>query len=274
MSSFIIGQYFEADSLLHRADPRFKLVFALVYFVAVFVAPGFAGLAFMAVFTAVLVALSQVPLKVVFKTIMPLLFILAFTVLLNLFFTTTGEVYWHWGIFTISDDGIYRAVFFPLRITLLLVGMSLLTLTTSPLDITDASESLMQPLRHVGVPVHELSMMLGIALRFLPVFVDEFVKIKRAQESRGADFGSGNIVRRARALVPLMVPLFTSAFRHSEGLAQAMESRCYHGGEGRTRMRVLTAGAADYRGLALFICVLLIAITLRIVATLGMVQTF
>lgn len=264
MPDLVIGQYYGADSPVHRADPRFKVLLAFIYMVEIFIAPGFPGLAVMAFFTLILIKVSKVPLKVVAKSVSPLLFILVFAVLINLFFTTGGNIYWHWGIFTIGSEGLYKAGFYPARMVLLLFGMSLLTLTTSSMDLTDSAERLMKPLKRTGFPVHEFAMMLSIALRFLPVFADEFVKIRRAQESRAADFSSGNIFRRAKALLPIMVPLFVSAFRHAENLATAMESRCYHGGDGRTRMRIMTIEKNDYLALLLFFLIFVALIVMRL----------
>lgn len=260
----IIGQYYETSSVLHRADPRVKLVLSFVFMAAIFVAPSWWGLAVMALFTFAMVILSRVPLRVVLRSIAPLLFILVFAVLINLFFTKEGTVFWHAGIITITDVGVYHATFYPCRMALLLLGMTLVMLTTTPIALTDAMESLLRPLERLRFPSHELAMMLGIALRFLPVFIDELGKIRRAQESRGADFGSGGLIKRSKALIPLMVPLFLSAFRHAENLATAMESRCYHGGPGRTRMNELVLVRADYLAVALFVMLMAIVVVMRV----------
>lgn len=263
MPKIVIGMYYGADSPVHRADPRYKIICSFLFLVMVFTVPGFWGMVAMTVVTFTIVGLTRIPIRTVFRSILPLLFILIFAVLLNLLFTKEGLVYWHWGIFTVTDIGVYRSIFYPYRIFLLLLGMSVLTLTTTPIDITDATERLSNPLKRVGFPAHEFAMMLGIALRFLPVFSDEFIKIKRAQESRGADF-SGGLFRKAKALSPLIVPLFVSAFRHAENLATAMEARCYHGGEGRTRMNVLCATRSDHVMLACFLVALAGAIVMRV----------
>lgn len=265
VAKIIIGSYYEADSVLHRCDPRTKISLSILYIVAVFLAPGWWGLLSMAVFTGILILFSQVPLKVLLRSVYPLMFILIFAVLLNLLFTTDGIVYWHWGVFTITDVGCYRAAFYPCRMALILIGMSLLTLTTTPIGITDGMEAIMRPFRRFGFPAHELAMMTGIAMRFLPVFTDELDKIRRAQESRGADFGGGGLIARARKLVPLMVPLFMSAFRHAENLATAMESRCYHGGEGRTRLHALVFAKRDRAAFALFGCLMVAVVAMHIV---------
>jgi len=260
----VIGQYFETDSVMHRMDPRVKMVLGFLYIVAVFVAPSWWGLAVMTAFTFIVVGISRVPLRVVVRSVMPLLFILVFAVLLNLLFTKEGQVYWHWGIFTVTDIGCYKAAFYPSRMALILLGMTLLTLTTSPIELTDGMEALIRPLARIGVPAHELAMMTGIAMRFLPVFIDELGKIRHAQESRGADFGGGGLLSRVRSLVPLMVPLFMSAFRHAENLATAMESRCYHGGEGRTRLHRMEVERRDIVGMVVFCLLLAIVIVMRV----------
>lgn len=241
------------------------MLLSVLYIVAVFVAPGWWGLLSMALFTVVLILTSRVPIRVLVSSVYPLLFILVFAVALNLLFTTDGTVYWHWGVFTITDVGCYRAAFYPCRMALILVGMSLLTLTTTPIEITDGMEAIMHPFKRFGFPAHELAMMTGIAMRFLPVFIDELDKIRRAQESRGADFGGGGLIARARKLVPLMVPLFMSAFRHAENLATAMESRCYHGGEGRTRLHALVLARRDWFAFALFGCLVVGVTVMRVV---------
>lgn len=264
MGKIVIGSYYDATSVLHRCDPRMKMTCAALFFVAVFVAPGFPGMALVAVFTTLMIRLSNIPVKTVLNSIVPLLFILIFTVFFNLIFGTGDDVLWHWAFINVTTEGVYKAAFYPLRMALLLLGMSLLTLTTSPIDLTDAFESIMRPLGKLGFPAHEFAMMLGLALRFLPVFADELVKIRRAQESRGADFGGGSLVNRIKVLLPIIVPLFVSALRHSDNLALAMESRCYHGGVGRTHMHVLKMGKRDVMALLSLIGLLVAAIALRV----------
>ena len=264
MSSIILGTYIQGESILHRLDPRFKLLFALIYFVAVFTAPGFIGLILSIVFTVLFMMLSKIPVSKIIKSVLPLIYILIFAALINAFFTNEGTIYWHWGIITISSTGLYNAAFYTIRLGVLFIGMTLLTLTTSSVDITDASERLLGWLKAIKAPVHEMCMMLGIALRFLPVFADEFFKIKAAQESRGATFSSGGLIKRARALLPITVPLMASAFRHAEGLTQAMESRCYHGSVGRTKLHEMCLESGDWIALGVMALMLAGAIAIRV----------
>lgn len=237
----IIGCYWPGSSPLHRMDPRAKLVLSLVLMAVVFAAQTFAGLAVCALFIGAFFCLARIPLRQAVRGIAPLLFIVVVTALLNVFFVQGGTVYFEWWIVRISEAGVLQAAFISCRLVLLLLGVSLLTLTTPALDITDAFEHLLAPLSRVGVPAHELSMMMGIALRFLPQFAQELTTIYRAQISRGASFSDG----RVRMLLALMVPLFTSAFRHAETLSSAMDARCYHGGAGRTRLHPMSFSQRD-----------------------------
>ncbi|MCR5845975.1 MAG: energy-coupling factor transporter transmembrane protein EcfT [bacterium] len=264
MSSIILGTYIQGESILHRLDPRFKLIFALIYFAAVFTAPGFYGLILSLAFTMLFIALSKIPVGKIVKSVLPLIYILIFAAIINAFFTNEGTIYWHWGIFTISSTGLYNAAFYTIRLGILFIGMTLLTLTTSSVDITDASERLLGWLKAIKLPVHEICMMLGIALRFLPVFADEFFKIKAAQESRGATFSSGGLIKRTKALLPIAIPLMASAFRHAEGLTQAMESRCYHGAAGRTKLREMRLGSNDWMAMGVMALMLSGAIVMRV----------
>ena len=245
----IFGRYWPAGSPVHRMDPRAKLLLSLAFVIAVFCAQGYAGLAVCAAFTAVFYALAKIPLGQAIRSIAPLLFIVIVTALLNVLFVQGGTVYFQWWIICISEAGLAQAAFIACRLLLLLLGMSLLTLTTTTLDITDAFEHLLKPLARIGVPAHELSMMMGIALRFLPQFASELTCIYRAQISRGATF-AGSVAGRARMLGALVIPLFTSAFRHAETLSLAMEARCYHGGDGRTRLHPLAYTRRDIAGAA------------------------
>lgn len=252
-STAIIGRYWPSESPIHQMDPRAKLLLSLALMVVVFAAQTFWGLAVCAVFTAAFFAIARIPWGKALRSIAPLAFIVVITALLNVFFVQGGRVLFEWWIIRISEGGLVQAAFISCRLLLLLLDMSLLTLTTQTLDLTDAFEHLLKPFARLGVPAHELSMMMGIALRFLPQFAQELVIIHRAQVSRGATFAQG----RARMLLSLMVPLFTSAFRHAETLSSAMESRCYHGGEGRTRLRPMELSRRDAVGtgaVALMLC--------------------
>ena len=233
-----LGQYFPGESPIHRLDPRAKLVGMICYIVALFLGKWFITYAvLLAVLTAV-VAVSTVKPKALLRGMKPVVFILVFTAVLNIFYTPGEELASFW-IFTITKEGVVHAFFMVVRIVMLITCTFLLTYTTSPILLTDGLESLMGPLKKVKVPVHELAMMMSIALRFIPTLIEETDKIMSAQKARGADFESGSLMQRARALIPLLVPLFISAFRRADELATAMECRCYHGGEGRTRMKQL-----------------------------------
>jgi energy-coupling factor transport system permease protein len=244
LKDITLGQYFPGESPVHRLDPRAKLALTAVYIVALFLAQGVVTYAVMFAWLALTVICSQLPVKAIFKGMRPLLFILIFTGLLNIFYTS-GQPLWDWWIFHITWEGLVMAGKMILRVMMLVTGTFLLTYTTSPIQLTDGLERLLGPLKKIRVPVHELAMMMTIALRFIPTLLEEADKIMNAQRARGADFDTGNLARRAKALVPLLVPLFVSAFRRAEELAVAMECRCYHGGEGRTRMRVLVMRPAD-----------------------------
>ena len=224
---------------MHRLDPRCKLLLTVVYIAALFTAQSYVSYAVMLIVTGVCIALSRIPLKVILRGLKPLWIIIALTAVLNIFFTPGRELVSFWKI-TITYEGLVRAVFMVLRITMLIAGTFLLTYTTSPIALTDAMEILFGPLKKLKVPVHEMSMMMSMALRFIPTLIEETDKIMSAQKARGADFETGNLFQRARALLPLLVPLFVSAFRRADELAVAMECRCYHGDEGRTRMKQLT----------------------------------
>ena len=257
-----LGQYFPGDTIVHRLDPRTKLILVIVYIVALFCAKSYVSYAVVAAFLILCMFLSRIRLRVIVKGLKPLLLIIVLTGLLNMFYTPGRELVHFW-IFTITWEGIRNAVFMISRIVMLIFGTFLLTYTTSPIALTDAMELLMNPLKKIRVPVHELSMMMCIALRFIPTLISETDKIISAQKARGADFESGNLIRRAKALIPILVPLFISAFRRADELAVAMESRCYHGGEGRTRMKQLHMAGRDYLALAFGVLLLAAGITLR-----------
>ena len=245
LKDITLGQFFPGDTLAHKLDPRTKLLVTVLYVVALFTAKSYIAYGVLILTLIVAVRISRVGAKALFKGLKPVLFIIAFTALLNLFYTPGTELCHFW-IFRITIEGVRAAITMMLRITLLIMGTFLLTYTTSPIRLTDGLESLLGPLKKIKVPVHELAMMMSIALRFIPTLIEETDKIMSAQRARGADFESGNLIQRAKALVPLLVPLFISAFRRAYDLATAMESRCYHGGEGRTKMKSLHFGASDW----------------------------
>ena len=245
LKDITLGQYFPGDTVVHRLDPRTKLLMVIVYIVALFLAKWVVSYAVMLAFLVTAVALSRIRPRALFKGLKPLLFIIIFTAIINVFYTK-GDVLVQFWIFKITKEGIFNAVFMALRIMLLVAGTFMLTYTTSPISLTDGLESLLSPLKKIKLPVHELAMMMCIALRFIPTLIEETDKIMSAQKARGADFESGNLIARAKALVPILVPLFISAFRRADELATAMECRCYHGGEGRTRLHQLKYEKRDY----------------------------
>jgi len=245
LKNITLGQYYPADTPIHKLDPRTKMIILAALLVTIFVVDTFYAFIALAVFLAVVTAVSQVGFKTVLKGIRPLMFIIVFTFILNMFFYTGDDPIWEWGIIKISAEGILKAVFIAIRLVLLVIATSLLTLTTSPMQITDGLEILCGPLKKIRVPVHEMAMMMSIAMRFIPTLIDETDRIMKAQTARGAEFDSGNIFKKAKRLIPLLVPLFVGAFKRADELALAMESRCYKGGEGRTRMNVLVMGKND-----------------------------
>lgn len=240
-----LGQYYQTDSVIHRLDPRVKLVTTAAYIISLFVFKNFLGYAAAALFLAVIIRLSRVPFKFMVKGMKAILFLLLITVVFNLFLTPGEPLVTLWK-FHITEEGIRTAVFMAFRLSFLIIGSSVMTLTTTPNHLTDGMEKLMNPLKAVKVPVHEIAMMMSIALRFIPILLEETDKIMKAQIARGADFESGNLVKKAKALVPLLVPLFISAFRRANDLAMAMEARCYRGGEHRTKMKPLKYRRRDY----------------------------
>ena len=244
LKDITLGQYFPGSTVVHRLDPRTKLLMVVLYIVALFLAKWWVSYGLMLAFLVTAVVLSRIRPKALFRGLKPLLIIIIFTALINLFYSD-GQVLVQFWIFRITREGILQAVFLVLRIMMLVMGTFLLTYTTSPIALTDGLESLLAPLQKLHLPVHEFSMMMTIALRFIPTLTEEAQKIMNAQSARGADFETGNLFQRAKAMVPLLVPLFVSAFRRAGDLAMAMEARCYHGGEGRTRMRVLKYSRLD-----------------------------
>ena len=255
-----LGQYFPGDTVVHRLDPRTKLILVVGYIVALFQAAGWAGYAAVTLATLLCMALSRIKPATVFRGVKPMLFISALTALLNLFYTAGTPVRPGW---IVTWEGVARAAQMMLRIVLLISGTFLLTYTTSPIALTDGLERLFNPLKRLRVPVHEMTIMMSMALRFIPTLIAETDKIVSAQKARGADFESGGLIRRAKALLPILVPLFVSAFKRADELAVAMESRCYHGGEGRSRMKQMTMRSRDALALALGAAFLALMIMLR-----------
>ena len=253
MKNITLGQYYAVDSPIHRLDPRIKIVLAIFYIVIVFLCSNVLSMALLLISALALVLLSRIPIKIVLKSIKPILFIIAFTAIINIFWTTgANDPLVEWGFITIYKEGLINAVFLIIRITILIIGTSiLLTYTTSPISLTDGLEALLSPLKKIGLPVHTFAMMMSIALRFIPTLVEETEKIMNAQKSRGADFTSGSLAQRAKALIPLLVPLFVSSFKRAEELATAMECRCYRGDKNRTKLVKL-----EYKGLDFgFMCI-------------------
>ena len=260
LKDITLGQYFPGDTVVHRLDPRTKILLVVVYIIGLFQANGWTGYAAVTCFTLLCMALSKIRPAAMFKGVKPMLFIIALTALLNIFYTQGTPILPGW---IITWEGIARAVQMMLRIILLISGTFLLTYTTSPIALTDGLELLMNPLKKLKVPVHEMTMMMSMALRFIPTLNSETDKIKSAQKARGANFETGSLAQRAKALLPILVPLFVSAFKRADELAVAMESRCYHGGEGRTRMKQLKMQRRDYIALILGIVFLAVMIVLK-----------
>lgn len=256
-----LGQYVPGNSALHKLDPRTKIILMIAYIVAVFLVKRIEVFALVIVFTVAVTLLSKVNVSYLFKALKPMKLLLPLMFLMNLLLIKTGELIFEWWIIKIYSDGLKNAVFIVLRLATLVAGTSLLTLTTTPIALTDGLEKLLTPLKVVKFPAHELAMMMTIALRFIPTLIEEADKIMKAQLARGADFESGNIFKRAKAMIPILIPLFVNSFRRADELAMAMESRCYHGGEGRTRMRVLKFTWRDLVA-ALIVAALIAAIVL------------
>lgn len=245
ISDVTLGQYFPAKSPLHKTDPRLKICLTVLIIVLVFLAKNFFSLGFITLCTLTAMALSKIPFRMYVKSLKPIVILIVFTAVLNAFYGT-GEPLFQWGFLKITKNGILNSIFVSLRIVLLILTSSVLTFTTSPTQLTDAIERLLKPLSKLKVPVHEFAMMMTIALRFVPTLLEETEKIMAAQKARGADMESGGVIQRVKALVPVLIPLFVSAFRRAFDLATAMESRCYHGGEGRTKLKVLKFGGVDW----------------------------
>ena len=245
MKDITLGQFYPVESVIHSLDPRTKILCTIVLVVFVFLSGTFIGFGFSAFFITLVTFLAHIPLKNMLKGLKGIYFLLIFTFVLNVFFYSAGNVLVEIWFIRITDGGLIRAAFMALRLMLLVTGAGLLTLTTSPIELTDGIESLLSPLKIIGFPAHEIAMMMSIALRFIPILTEETDKIMKAQAARGAVFDEGGLIKRAKAIVPLLIPLFVSAFRRAEELAMAMEARCYHGGEGRTRLKILKFQGRD-----------------------------
>ncbi len=264
LKDITLGQYFPGKSPIHLLDPRTKLIMLVVYIVALFLATSWVSYAIMLLFLLIVIKVSTIPGKSIVRGMKPLVMILVFTGILNLFFTVgEGDPLVDFWIITIYTEGIVRAFFMVVRILMLITGTFLLTYTTSPIALTDGLEALMNPLKKIKVPVHELSMMMCIALRFIPTLIEETDKIMSAQKARGADFESGSLIDRAKALIPILVPLFISAFRRADELATAMECRCYQGGEGRTKMKLLRYSRWDFNAFSVGVLLIAAMLVLR-----------
>ncbi len=249
LKDITIGQYFPGNSIIHRLDARFKIIITIIFIIMLFVADGFASIIIGVIFMIMSYILTRIPVKLMFKSLRPVIPILFFTAVLNVFFYE-GDVIFHLWFIKITDEGVKNASFMLIRVISLIVGSSILTYTTSPVALTDAIERLMSPLKKFKFPVHEIAMMMTIALRFIPTLIEETDKIISAQKARGADFENGNLKQRISAVIPVIIPLFVSAFKRAEELAIAMECRCYHGGEGRTRLRKSQIKISDFTALA------------------------
>lgn len=263
LKDITLGQYYPADSIIHRLDPRVKLFGTLIYIISLFTFEGMAGFLLILAFMCVFIGLSKVPLSYMLKGLKAIVILIVIAGLFNLFLSPGEELVSFWK-FTITDTGVKNAVYMTIRMVFLIVGTSVMTLTTTPNQLTDGLEKSLKPLSRIHVPIHEISMMMSIALRFIPILIEETDKIMKAQMARGADFESGNLLRKAKNMVPLLVPLFVSAFRRANDLALAMEARCYNGGEGRTKMKPLKYATHDGIAYVIILLYLVAVILLRI----------
>ncbi len=239
-----LGQYYPEQSVIHRLDARTKILGTLLYIIVLFLVNSFAGFGLVILALGVLIGISKVPVRFIFRGLKAVVFIILLTFLLNLFMFD-GTVLWHWKFLTITYEGLYRSCFMALRLILLIIGTSMLTLTTKPMELTDGLEKLLKPFNRFGLPSHEIALMMSIALRFIPTLLEETDKIMKAQQARGADFESGNLIQRVKNMIPILIPLFVGSFRIAQDLALAMEARCYHGGVGRTRMKEIVFSRRD-----------------------------
>lgn len=239
-----LGQYYPEQSVVHRLDARTKILGTLLYIIEIFLVNSFAGFGLVILALGVLIGISRVPVRFIFKGLKAVVFIILLTFVLNLFMFD-GTVLWHWKFLTITYEGLYRSCFMALRLILLIIGTSMLTLTTKPMELTDGLEKLLKPFNRLGLPSHEIALMMSIALRFIPTLLEETDKIMKAQQARGADFESGSLIQRVKNMIPILIPLFVGSFRIAQDLALAMEARCYHGGVGRTRMKEIVFSRRD-----------------------------
>jgi energy-coupling factor transport system permease protein len=257
-----LGQYYPADSIVHKLDPRVKLFATFIYMIALFSFRGLLGFAIITAMLAFMIKSAKVPFRYIVKGLKSIVILLVITASVQVLFTANGTLYWHWGRLYVTSTGITNAILMTVRLIYLIIGTSLMTLTTTPNQLTDGLEKALGPLNHIRIPVHAIAMMMSIALRFIPILIEETDKIMKAQMARGADFESGNLIRKVKSMVPLLIPLFVSAFRRADDLAMAMEARCYSGGEGRTKMKPLRYGRDDrfaYVILILFLAAVIVA---------------
>lgn len=260
-----IGQYYPRDSFIHKLDPRTKIIGTFIYIISLFLFRKFIPYLVVFGFLGLIIKTSEVPIKHILKGLKSIMFLLIFAVVFNIFLTP-GDVLWKWGYLKLTRQGLEIAGFMAIRLVLLIMGSSLMTFTTTPNHLTDGLEKIMNPLKKIKVPVHEISMMMSIALRFIPILLEETDKIMKAQMARGADFESGNLIKKAKSLVPLLVPLFVSAFRRANDLAMAMEARCYHGGEGRTKMKPLQYHKQDGMAYVILLVYLVVLVLVKVVS--------
>ncbi|AGK99189.1 energy-coupling factor transporter transmembrane component T family protein [Clostridium pasteurianum] len=260
LKDITIGQYVPADSFVHKLDPRIKIILSIIYIIDLFLINQYFGYVFVIIFTAITIMVSKIQLRYIYKGLKPIFILLIITAIMNMFMTPGQSLVFKYGIIKVYKEGLNIAGFMVLRLVFLIVGTSLLTLTTSPIELTDGLEKLMSPLKKVGISSHDLAMMMTIALRFIPTLIDETDKIMKAQMARGADFESGNLLQRSKNLIPVLVPLFISSFRRADELAMAMEARCYRGGEGRTRMKILKFHSRD--GIAVLVTAAFVVISI------------
>lgn len=266
LKDITIGQYIPGDSFVHKLDPRTKILISFIFIASLFIVDKFWGYIFIIAFLGATVLISKLQFKYLYKGLKPVFLLIAITAALNIFMIkgTEDTLIWHWKFLHIYKEGIRTSIFMALRLILLIMGTSVLTLTTSPIELTDGIESLLKPFKKIGIPAHELAMMMTIALRFIPTLIDETDKIMKAQKARGADFESGNIIQKAKSLIPLLIPLFISSFRRADELAMAMEARCYRGGDGRTRMKILKYSKNDFISFGIAGVLLVLSIVVRV----------
>ena len=266
LKDITIGQYIPGDSFVHKLDPRTKILISFIFIASLFIVDKFWGYIFIIAFLGATVLISKLQFKYLYKGLKPVFLLIAITAALNIFMIkgTEDTLIWHWKFLYIYKEGIRTSIFMALRLILLIMGTSVLTLTTSPIQLTDGIESLLKPFKKIGIPSHELAMMMTSALRFIPTLIDETDKIMKAQKARGADFESGNIIQKAKSLIPLLIPLFISSFRRADELAMAMEARCYRGGDGRTRMKILKYSKNDFISFGMAGVLLVLSIVVRV----------